>query len=352
MRYIFYPGCNAEQVEKEALNSTYAVCDKLGIELIYADNFSCCGATHLDKVDNFLSLLVNARNLAYAAQSGLPVMVICNTCYSVMKRTQYRLANDEEMLEKVNTELSRIGIQYKPGVEVKHFYEVLYDDYDIDELQKHVVKELDALKVAPFYGCHILRPEKELGIESEEAEAKVDEIIAVLGAEVVNYERESACCGFHITMANPQLSAKMNGKNMLSAKKEEADLIVTPCTLCHTVMDGQQHRAEKAVGEKIRMPILHLPQLVGLAIGLDEKTLGLKRHIVSCNNVLNKIIYGTPEEELVYEKEDAEKEEIEKQETGEQILKTGQVTETGKENWPEVPEPEDKTDDDPLSYKS
>ena len=299
MRYLFYPGCNAEQVEKEALDATNALCSELGIELEYAKDFSCCGATHVDKVDGFLDLLINARNMARAEEKELPVMTICNTCFIVMKRVQHKLAKSPGLRDKVNYELAKVGLKYKGTAKILHLIDLLYDDYGVDALRGKVVRPLDGIKVAPFYGCHLLRPESELNRSEQETEQMVDEIIESLGAELVNFDEESSCCGFHVTMANPELCAKLNGRNILSAKQQEADLIVTPCTLCHTVMDGQQHRAEKMVGEQLRMPVLHLPQLVGLAIGIDAKRLGLGRHVVSCKELMGKIVYGVgPREQL------------------------------------------------------
>jgi len=289
MKYLFYPGCNAEQVEKEALESTYAVCEELGIELIYADDLSCCGATHVDKVDGFLNLLINARNLARAEQKGLDIMTICNTCYIVMRQVQSRLEADAKLCEEVNLELGKVGLRYAGRSKVLHIVDAFYE-FGTDELRRRVVRELD-VKIAPFYGCHILRPAKAVGRSQAETEQIVDEIIEAVGAEVINYDRESSCCGFHVTMANPQLCAKLNGWNMLNAKDSEADALVTPCTLCHTVMDGQQHRAEKEIGEKIRLPVLHLPQMIGLALGISEKRLGLGRHIVNVNAFLEKLAY-------------------------------------------------------------
>ena len=299
MKYLFYPGCNAEQVEKEALDATYAICEKLGIELEYAGDFSCCGATHVDKADKFLDFLINARNLARAEKKELPVMTICNTCFIVMKRVQDKLAGDKKLLDEVNYELGKIGLKYSGGVRVLHLLDVLYEDYGLDRLRSFVEKPLEGVRVAPFYGCHILRPEHMLERSEAETEQMVDELIEALGADLVNYEMESGCCGFHITMANPEMCAKLSGRSILSAKKEEADVIVTPCTLCHTVMDGQQHRAEKAVGEKLKVPVVHMQQLVGLAIGIDVKTLGLGRHVVSCKGLLNKIMYGGVPDDVV-----------------------------------------------------
>jgi len=284
MKYLFYPGCNAEQVEKEALIATEKVCERLGIELEYAADFSCCGATHVDKVDSFLNLLINARNMIKAEKKHLPIMTICNTCYIVLKRVQKEL-EDETIRSKVNTELSKVGLKYYGTAKILHFIDVIHE-YGIENLKAEVHEPL-MQKVAPFYGCHYLRPEKDTGQEELEAEQKVDDIIEAVGAELVNYERESSCCGFHVTMANPELCAKMNGKNLLSAKAEEAELLVTPCTLCHTVMDGQQHRAEKAVGEKIQLPVLHLPQIIGLAMGMSEKELGINRHVVPFKRVMS-----------------------------------------------------------------
>jgi len=209
--------------------------------------------------------------------------------------------------------LPKVGLRYTGKAKVLHFIDMI-DEFGIDELRGRVVREL-AVKIAPFYGCHVLRPVHVIGRSEAETEQIVDEIIEAVGGEVINYDRESSCCGFHVTMANPDLCAKLNGWNMLNAKDSEADVMVTPCTLCHTVMDGQQHRAEKEIGEKIGLPVLHLPQLIGLALGIGEKRLGLGRHLVNVNGFLAKLVvdyeepdnYDTPDdnsavgEELSYE---------------------------------------------------
>lgn len=289
MKYLFYPGCNAEAIEKESLTATQLVCKELGIELVEGPELSCCGGSHLDKLDGYMNLLVNARNLAIAEKQGLDILTICNTCFNVMKRMNVELAKKPELMQQVNYDLGKVGLSYSGKTQVKHLLEALCVEYGFGRIKEKVKRPLEGVKVAAFYGCHILRPKDEMNFDNPEHPMMIEKLIEAVGGDAVYYDSRTRCCGFHITMANPDLCAKMSSANLLDGKSHFADVIVTPCTLCHTVMDGQQHRAEKEAKQKIRMPVIHLPQLVGLALGIDEKKLGFNRHIISCKEFLAKI---------------------------------------------------------------
>jgi succinate dehydrogenase / fumarate reductase cytochrome b subunit len=289
MRYLFYPGCNAKAIEKESMHSTSLICAELGIELVEGPELSCCGGSHLDKIDSYLNLMINARNFAIAEKKGLDILTICNTCLNVMKRANFEFEKKPELLKEVNDDLKKAGLHYSGKTKVKHLLEVLCNEYGFANIKAKVKMPLDGLKVAAFYGCHILRPKDEMNFDNPESPVMIEKLIEALGAEPVYYPSRTSCCGFHITMANPKLCGKMNSVNLVDAKEHGADIIVTPCTLCHTVMDGQQFRAEKVSGKELNIPVLHLPQLVGLALGIDKKKLGFKRHIVSCDAALERI---------------------------------------------------------------
>ncbi len=282
-RYAFYPGCAAKGASKELYESTIAVAEKLGIELVELPQFSCCGAGVLEEVKEAVDLAVNARNLAYAEKEGLDIVTVCSTCLLVLRKTKYLLDNDEDLKEEVNEILSEAGLEYKGTVDVKHFHWVLLEEFGEEGLRKRVVKPLSNLKVYPYYGCHTVRPESILGFEPSENPQSLEKIIKALGAEPVSGERRLECCGFHAFWPAPKMSMKLTGLNLLDARRNGANCMTTPCPLCHMNLDANQSRALKEVGESFKLPVLHVPQLVGLALGIEPKKLGLHRNIVPVN---------------------------------------------------------------------
>ena len=282
-RYAFYPGCAAKGASKELYESTVAVAEKLGIELVELPQFSCCGAGVLEEVKEAVDLAVNARNLAYAEKEGLDIVTVCSTCLLVLRKTKYLLDNDEDLKREVNEILSEAGLEYRGTVDVKHFHWVLLEEFGEEGLREKVVKPLSNLKVYPYYGCHTVRPQSVLGFEPSENPQSLEKIIRALGAEPVSGERRLECCGFHAFWPAPKMSMKLTGLNLLDAKKSGASCITTPCPLCHMNLDANQSRALKEVGESFKMPVLHVPQLVGLALGIEPKKLGLHRNIVPVN---------------------------------------------------------------------
>ncbi len=282
-KFAFYPGCAAKGASKELYESTVAVAEKLGIELVELPQFSCCGAGVLEEIKEAVDLAVNARNIAYAEREGLDIVTVCSTCLLVLKRTKYLLDNDEDLRKEVNEILSEAGLEYRGTVDVKHFHWVLLEEFGEEGLKEKVVKPLTGFKVYPYYGCHTVRPESILGFESSENPQSLEKIIKALGAEPVSGERRLECCGFHAFWPAPRMSMKLTGLNLLDAKKSGANCLTTPCPLCHMNLDANQSRALKEVGESFKMPVLHLPQLVGLALGIEPKKLGLHRNIVPVN---------------------------------------------------------------------
>ena len=282
-KYAFYPGCAAKGAAKELYESTVAVAQELNLELIELPQFSCCGAGVLEEVREAVDLVVNARNIAYAEREGLDVVTVCSTCLLVLKRTKYLLDNDRELKAKVNELLSEVGLEYKGKSEIKHFHWVLLEELGDDELSKRVKKPLTGLKIYPYYGCHTVRPYEILKFEPSENPNSLERIIRALGAEPVLGKRNLECCGFHAFWPAPKISMKLTGMNLKDAKDSGADCMVTPCPLCHMNLDANQKRALKEIGENFQIPVLHLPQLVGLALGIEPKKLGIQRNIVPVN---------------------------------------------------------------------
>lgn len=287
LKYALYTGCTARESTPELLKSTLAVAKALDIELVLLDEATCCGASHLQDFDDTLSLVLNARNLCYAEKKDLEMVTICNTCQLNTKSTKERLDNDEELKTVVNEKLAEVGLEYKGEADVRHFLYAIIDDYGLDNLAQKVVKPLSDFNVAAFYGCHNIRPShlhgKSNGNENPYNPTSLDRLIETLQGKSVQYEHKNKCCGFHVDLQNHKVANRLSGNALLDAVDNNADFMVTPCPLCHLNLDVKQGAAEKEVGREINLPILHLPQLIGLALGIDAKELGLNQHIVDVN---------------------------------------------------------------------
>jgi succinate dehydrogenase / fumarate reductase cytochrome b subunit len=287
MKYAFYPGCVSRGGTPELYTSTIAIAGKLGIELEEIVGAACTGAGVLQEKGQKLGDVLNARTFALAERMGLTTILnICSTCQGVMAQANKRLLDDPDYLAEVNEELKPEGLEYTGRVIIKHLAWVIVEEVGLDTLKGLVKTPLADLKVAPFYGCYILRPSDALGFgENPGRENYLERIIETCSAEPVNFPGRTKCCGFPIMLINERNSMAMVGNHTTSAKEHGADCMVTPCPLCHLNLDGQQPKAQAQRGTKIGMPVLHLPQLVGLAMGLSPKELGMNQHIVSTKGV-------------------------------------------------------------------
>ncbi len=278
-RYAYYPGCAAEGSDKEADMATRAVAHRLDMELVDLEAANCCGAGVIEEVDEDLNLALNARIFALAQEKGFSeIVVICCTCLLYMRRANQTLSDDPEALARVNEMLSEVGLKYEGNVEVKHFIWVL-EENGFEKLGERIDKPLD-LKVAPFYGCHYLRPSGIQDHEDPEKPKSLDALVSALGGEPVDYHGKTKCCGFHSSIVRERVSLDLVGSYIVNAKENGAELMVTPCTLCHVSLDAFQPKAGKRKKTDLAMPIFNTTQLVGLALGIDEAKLGLSRHIV------------------------------------------------------------------------
>ena len=291
MKYAFYPGCVSRGACPELYQSTIEVCNKLGIELDEdaMRGASCTGSGVLQEKNQRLGDTLNARNFALAERSGHPLMTICSTCQGVMSQANQRLTSDEEYLKEINADLSEEDLEYKGTVDPRHLLWIIVEDIGIDKLESLVVRPLTGFKMAPFYGCYIVRPTSVLGFdEHPERQDTLERVIEAVGAEVVDFPGKTLCCGFPILTINETNSVKMVANHTLDAKGRGADAMVTPCPLCHLNLDGFQPTAARAAKKPIDLPILHLPQLLGLAMGIDPKAMRLNRHIISTKKILSE----------------------------------------------------------------
>ena len=294
LRYAYFPGCVAQGACRELHIATTAISKALGIELIELKKASCCGSGTYKEDSQLLEDAVNARNIALAESLNLPLLTHCSTCQGVIGHVDERLKdaqeNNPEYLEQVNGYLAKENCSpYQGSTDVKHILWALVGDLGLDVLKEKVVRPLTGLKCASFYGCYLLRAQKNLPFDNVFNPQSLENVFTALGATPVYYEGRTKCCGWPLSSYATEQSFQMAGNNLLDAIDNSADCIVTPCPLCHLNLDSRQPEVAKVVGKKIDLPILHLPQLVGLALGISPEDLGLNRHVVSTQKVLAKL---------------------------------------------------------------
>ena len=289
MKFSFYPGCVSRGGCPELYPAAVAVCERLGIELEELEGASCTGAGVLQEHNPFLGDCLNARTFAMAEQLGHPILTICSTCQGVMSQAVKKL-DDLEYRQRVNEVLAEEGLEYRGEVKVKHLLWALVEDVGVDRLREEMVAPLDGFKVAPFYGCYIVRPYGRPRLRR----ASGARTLARNGHRGPRRRGrglpgKDRCCGFPILTINERNSMAMVANHTLDAKGAGADAMVTPCPLCHLNLDGFQPKAASQANQDIDLPILHLPQLVGMAMGIPSDVLRMGRHIVNTYDVLMKL---------------------------------------------------------------
>ena len=254
MKYAFFPGCVLESAAKEDYLATVAVAKKLGIELEELDGWTCCGASHVQDIAPEITLATNARNIALAEEKGLNLLTVCNTCTLMLREAKNELDANEKEKNEVNKKLAQIGKQYRGTTDITHFLWVLIRDYGLDKLKAKVVKPLTGTSLA--------------------------DLISAIGATPIDFSRKLDCCGFHAVYPAHDSVMQMTGSINKDAATEGADCVVTPCPLCQMQLDMFQKEAKEVVGGGKDMPILHMSQLVGLALGISPAEMGMpKRHL-------------------------------------------------------------------------
>ncbi|MFN2612346.1 MAG: CoB--CoM heterodisulfide reductase iron-sulfur subunit B family protein [Solirubrobacterales bacterium] len=290
LRVAYWPGCVSRGFTTELHGSMALVADRLGIELVELDRANCCGAGVIAEHNQELADTLNARTFALAQQTGLAMMNICSTCQGAQSECQQRLDADSAYRAHINEALADEGLSYEKGHVNKNFLWLLVEDYGLDTLNQLIVRPLEGLKVGPFYGCYIVRPKHRLGYdEHPERDLYLEQVIEALGGEVVDYDGARKCCGFPVITMNKETSLRQAGTHLGDALDAGADCLVTPCPLCHLNLDMQQPEAEKVVNRELGIAVLHLPQLVGLALGFEPEQLGMPRHIASTDWVTERL---------------------------------------------------------------
>ena len=294
IKVAYWPGCVSRGFTPELHGAMAAVAPRLDIELIELDRANCCGAGVIAEHNQELVDSLNARTFALAqgVDGALGMMNICSTCQGAQSECQERLDADTAYRQHINEHLEPEGLAYEKNSAWwnKNFLWLLVEEIGLDVLRERVVRPLSGLRVAPFYGCYIVRPQSRLGFdERPERDLYLEQVIEAIGATPVDYAGKHKCCGFPLITMNRTTSLRQAGRHIADAIDADADCMVTPCPLCHLNLDLQQPDAAKFVERDLGMPVLHFPQLVGLALGLEPKELGMNRHAVKTKQVQEKV---------------------------------------------------------------
>jgi succinate dehydrogenase / fumarate reductase cytochrome b subunit len=266
----------------------------LDLELVELDRANCCGAGVIAEHNQELVDTLNARTFAMAqgVEGAAGMMNICSTCQGAQSECKQRLDAEDGYRATVNEHLEPEGLHYeKDGAWWnKNLLWLLVEEIGLDALKEKVVRPLEGLRIAPFYGCYIVRPTKRLEIDQRPERIRyLDMVIEAVGAEPVEYAGSHKCCGFPVITMNRTTSLRQAGRHLADAIDAEADCLVTPCPLCHLNLDMQQPDAQNFVERDLDVPVLHFPQLLGLALGLEPKELGMHKHVVSTKDVQRKV---------------------------------------------------------------
>lgn len=291
LSYAYYPGCSLSGTAVEYGMSTRALCARLGIDLDEVPDWICCGATPAHAIRHLFPIALGVRNLALAAKLGKPVLTVCAACFNRLKVASHELRTDEEVrvkLEQLPDLFNGVTLDEIGSLEIHHLLDVLHDAYGIEALKNKVTHPLEGLKVACYYGCLLIRPPKIMQFDDAENPHLMDELVAAVGAEAVEWAFKTECCGASLTLTRSDLTIERVHLILSDARDAGADIVCVACPLCHVNLDLYQPDADAHFQTKHDMPILYFTQLIGLAVGIPPNELGLNKHRINPMSLLKE----------------------------------------------------------------
>jgi heterodisulfide reductase subunit B len=291
VKYAYYPGCSLECNASAYDVSVRAVADLLGITLVELDDWNCCGATEFFSQDELVASAVVARNLALVDPQITQLVAPCAACYLNLNKTDKLMGEDPRMNARVNEALAAGGLTYRAGrVKVRHLLDVICRDVGETAVRDKVVKPLAGLRVAPYYGCQVVRPVK--GLDNTEYPMMMDGLFQWLGAEVVDYPVKAHCCGGHMTQISEPQAFELIRRLLHSAVEYEADMILCMCPMCQLNLDAYQSRVNRSFKTAFNIPIVFFTQMLGVAFGIEPAKLGFGKELVAAMPVIKAKLDG------------------------------------------------------------
>ncbi|HJY64211.1 MAG TPA: CoB--CoM heterodisulfide reductase iron-sulfur subunit B family protein [Ignavibacteria bacterium] len=298
MKYSYYPGCSLHSAHKGYDQSCKAVFKLLDYELEELKDWNCCGATIYMSIKEITALASAAANLALAEKLNKDLVTPCSSCYTILNKAHRYLKNDSELMEKVNLCLSEGGLRYNGNVRVRHPLDVLINDIGIEIIKLYVKKPLYGLRIANYYGCQLIRPER--AFDDKENPQSMENLFESIGAEDVYFPNKLKCCGGMLMTTFEEAALKLTAEILQSAEENDADCIATTCPLCQMNLEAYQKKINKIFGTTFNMPILFFTQILGIAFGLPGKSLGMEKNFYECKK-LKEIELSKPFVQLAQE---------------------------------------------------
>lgn len=278
MKVSYYPGCTLKNAAKNFEDSTIFSLNQLGVSMEELEKWYCCGTVFSMATDDLIRQLAPIRNLIRVKESGSDtVMTLCAMCYNTLKRANLKMKNEPASLEKINNFMSEEEVDYQGDVKVLHLLELLRDEIHFEALAKKVVKPLNHLKVAGYYGCLLVRP-REIGFDDPENPTILENLLSTLGADPVDFPYKTECCAAYQTVDNPGIVAERTYHILESARNNGAEVVAVSCPLCAFNLDFRQKDAAREYPGFKSMPVLYFTQLLAIALGCPEETLGFDLH--------------------------------------------------------------------------
>ncbi|MCG6917308.1 MAG: CoB--CoM heterodisulfide reductase iron-sulfur subunit B family protein [Deltaproteobacteria bacterium] len=303
MKFALFLGCQIPAHLNQYEISARAVLKRLDVGLVDIKQFNCCGYP-VRSLDFKTFVLFSARNLALASREKLNLMSLCKCCYGSLKKADHLLKEDSSLRDEINKILQKEGLQYEGDVEVKHLLSVLYHEVGIESIAEKIEKTFGNLKIATHYGCHALRPSKIVQFDDPVAPSIFDQLVEATGAKSIYWPTQLECCGAPLWGVNDDLSMDLTEKKLTDAKQSGADYLCAACTYCQIQFDTVQEMILSKEGANHHLPSLLYPQLLGLSMGIDGETLGLKLNRLPLGDIEDFFVVPEPEEEEEEEAED------------------------------------------------
>lgn len=289
LQYALFLGCTIPVRGMNYEASARQVAGRLGIDLVDMEGFSCCGFP-VQSVQKYASLLLAARNLSLAEERGLDVCVLCSACGVNLGEANHAFQEDAALLDRVNSDLKAVGKHYSGKTRVRHFVRLLYQDVGLERLKEHISQPLSGLAVAPFYGCHYLKPaEVHDHFEDPEDPKSLEELIELTGAKALYHPNRVACCGGGVLGIDEPTAQKVAKSTLDAAKEAGADALVLQCGTCDVMLEASQKKIGKTFEVQYDLPVVYYPQLLGLAMGIGQEELGFALNRIGSREFLERV---------------------------------------------------------------
>jgi heterodisulfide reductase subunit B len=288
MKVTYYPGCTLKNAASNFEESALYSLDQLGASVEELDKWYCCGTVFSMATDDLIHHLAPIRNLIRVKEAGSDtVMTMCAMCYNTLKRADQRMKDDPESLEKINNFMTEEEVNYEGDVKIVHLLELLRDDIQFDAIARKVVKPLNHMKIGSYYGCLLVRP-REIGFDDPESPTVLEDLLSALGADPVDFPYKVECCGAYQTVDKPTMVAERTRKILDSARENGAEVVVVSCPLCAFNLDHRQKDAAREYPGFKHIPVLYFTQVLAIALGCPEETLGFDLHYIDPRPLLKE----------------------------------------------------------------